>query len=88
MDQLALFAPTETPPPRPWSAVRPGEQLTFTMPGSPWSGRWTVRRVEDHPHASYAVIVTLVDETGRTWATVPHREVLVPGLGWTFGWEG
>ncbi|BCJ64129.1 hypothetical protein [Polymorphospora rubra] len=77
--QMELFATdtpqaTPAPPVRTWADVRTGERVTYNVPGSPWCGIWTVRRIERHPHAGYALIVTLVDDDGRTWVSVPHRD--------------
>ncbi|MCX4468740.1 hypothetical protein OOK41_00140 [Micromonospora sp. NBC_01655] len=62
--QMELFA-TDAPametaaPVRTWADVRRGERRTYNVPGSPWRGTWTVRRIEQHPNAPYALIVGL-----------------------------
>ncbi|WP_036374367.1 hypothetical protein [Micromonospora sp. ATCC 39149] len=64
-----------TPPPvRTWADVRKGEQVIYNVPGSPWRGTWTVRRIERHPSAPYALLVDLVDTDGRVWLSCPHRD--------------
>ncbi|MFI6160374.1 hypothetical protein ACIA59_10540 [Micromonospora haikouensis] len=58
---------------RIWADVRPGQQVIYDIADSPWRGTWTVRRIEDHPTAPYALIVTLINGEGREWRKVPHR---------------
>ncbi|QDY06146.1 hypothetical protein FJK98_02350 [Micromonospora sp. HM134] len=76
--QLDLFA-LDTPPaspvrPRTWADVRVGEQTTYNVPGSPWRGVWTVRRIERHPNVPYELIAALVEADGRVWVKCPHRD--------------
>jgi hypothetical protein len=77
LDLFAIDGPPVAPAPahvRTWAEVRVGEQRIYNVPGSPWRGTWTVRRIEKHPHAPYALIATLVDADGRVWVAVPHRD--------------
>jgi hypothetical protein len=75
VEQLDLFATHPAAEPgRTWADVRQGEQVTYNVPGSPWRGTWTVRRIERHPHAPYAFIADLVDAEGRIWQSCPHRD--------------
>lgn len=75
--QMELFAtdlPAAPEPRRTWADVRRGEKVTYNVPGSPWRGTWTARRIERHPHAPYALIVDLVDADGHVWVSTPHRD--------------
>lgn len=75
MQQLELFATaTADTPARTWADVRRGERVTYNVPGSPWRGTWTVRRIERHPNAPYAFLVDLVDADGHLWQACPHRD--------------
>ncbi|AYF30624.1 hypothetical protein CSH63_24905 [Micromonospora tulbaghiae] len=78
LDLFATDASTEAPPATParrtWADVRRGEQTVYDVPGSPWRGTWTVRRIERHPRAPYALIVDLVNVDGRVWQACPHRD--------------
>ena len=77
LDLFAIDTPPATPEPTPvrtWADVRVGQQRVYDVPGSPWRGTWTVRRIEKHPSAPYALIVDLVHEDGRVWQACPHRD--------------
>ncbi|MFI6228899.1 hypothetical protein ACIBCR_16470 [Micromonospora echinospora] len=77
LDLFAIDTPPSAPEPAPvrtWADVRRGQQVTYNVPGSPWRGTWTVRRIERHPAAPYAFLADLVNDDGRVWLSCPHRD--------------